>query len=160
MAKLNVVAEQGSQNIVSIVTIRAPLERVFAAHTDQELFARWWGGGGAMTVHSFIPETGGRWHITTVSEHGEDSFFGTFHEVEQDTRIIQTFEWLGASERGHVALERADFDRLGDRMTRITNTSTYQSADDAQAMVESGMESGFRHSVYALGSLLGDDARE
>lgn len=160
MAKLTVRVPDGSQNIVSEVVIRAPLERVFAAFTDADLFQKWWARGNPMRVHAFHAVDGGAWHITETSDDGEFSFFGTFHEVTKDTRIIQTFEFLGLGERGHVALERADFDEIEPGVTRVTTTSTYQNLDDLQGMVDGGMEDGYRQSVYALGALLGDTLQE
>ena len=160
MARLTVRFAGDSQNIESEVVVKAPVEKVFVAHTDADLFAKWWARGNQMKVHTFAAIDGGSWHITEISDHGEFSFFGTFHEVARNTRIVQTFEFLGMNERGHVALERADFTSTAPDETRISIVSTYQSIDDAKAMVESGMEDGFRESVYALGALLGDRTKE
>jgi len=160
MAKLTVRVPDNSQNIESEVIIRAPLEKVFAAHIDRDLFTRWWARGNPMKVHEFNPVAGGSWHISEITDHGEFTFFGTYHEIAKDTRIIQTFEFLGLGERGHVALERADFEATDAGVTKISTVSTFQSVEDRRAMVESGMEDGFRQSVYALGALLGDDRHD
>ena len=43
MNKLNVKAEPGKQEIVITREFDAPRERVFRAHTDPALVAKWWG---------------------------------------------------------------------------------------------------------------------
>lgn len=154
MATLKVTVPEDSQNVEGLVTIAAPLDRVFAAHVDPALFSRWWCRGNPMTVHHFDGRSGGWWHIAERSDHGEHEFIGTFHEVAPNERIVQTFEYLGMPERGHVALERADFIALDDRTTEIRTLSTAQSRQDRDAMVASGMEAGWRQSVEALGRLI------
>ena len=51
--------------------IPAPIEEVFAALTDGERLARWWGPNGfTNTFHTFEFETGGRWIYTMHSPNG------------------------------------------------------------------------------------------
>lgn len=155
MATLKVTAPSNSQNIASIVTIDAPLEKVFAAFITEELFSQWWCRGNKMKVHRFEPKDGGGWYIAEVSDDGREyPFMGSFHEILKNKRIVQTFEFLGLEERGHVSLERADFKTLESGATQISILSTFLSIEDRDAMVESGMEGGFRESIEALDRLL------
>lgn len=154
MATLKVTVPENSQNIEGIVTVMAPLEKVFAAHIDQALFSQWWCRGNPMTVHHFDARSGGSWHIAERSDQGEHEFMGAFHEVTENERIVQTFEYLGMPERGHVALERADFVAVDPATTQIRTLSTFQSRDDRDGMIASGAEAGWRQSVEALGRLI------
>ena len=155
MATLKVTIPENSQNIDGVATIRAPLDKVFAAYTDEKLMAQWWCRGNPMTVHRFDCRDGGSWHISERSEDGnEHPFFGCFHEIAPNARIVQTFEYLGLPERGHVMLERADFVSLDRNTTEIRTLATAQSREARDAMVASGMESGWRQSVEALGRLV------
>lgn len=148
---------ENSQNILGTVTINAPLEKVFAAHCKEELFAQWWCRGNPMKVHHFNCENGGSWHIAETSEDGNEyEFAGSFHEVANNERIVQTFEYLGWPERGHVMLEKAEFFAIDANTTEIRTLSTAFSREDRDAMVSSGMESGWRQSIEALGRLLED----
>lgn len=70
MATLTVTVPDNSQNIQGVAVIKAPLERVFEAHTNAELFKQWFGRGNDMTVHHFDARTGGAWHITERSTEG------------------------------------------------------------------------------------------
>ena len=155
MAKLKVTIPDNSQNIGGVVTLKAPRAKVFEAYTDPELVAKWWGRGNPMTIYEFDCRSGGRWHI---AEHAPDGrkheFMGSFHEVADNERIIQTFEYLGMPERGHVFLERADFVAIDAATTEIRTLSTAQSIEQRDGMAASGMESGWRQSVEALGRLM------
>ena len=155
MARLEVTVPEDSQNIEGVVTIRAPLAKVFEAYRDPALFAQWWCRGNPMKVHHFDCRDGGSWHITELSEDGkEHSFCGCFHEVASNERIVQTFEYLGMPERGHVMLERASFVAVDAGTTEIRTTGTAQSRQDRDGMIASGAEAGWRQSVNALGRLL------
>ena len=155
MATLEVTVPQSSQNIIGVVTLEAPRSRVFAAYTDPELFSKWWGRGHPMTIYRFDCKSGGCWHI---AEHAPDGrvheFMGSFHEVADNERIVQTFEYLGMPERGHVFLERADFLAIDAVTTEIRTLGTAQSCEERDGMVASGMEGGWRQSVEALGRLI------
>jgi hypothetical protein len=64
---------------------------------------------------------------------------------------VQTFEFEGAP--GHVALQTATFsDRGGSTLVRTV--SAFQSVEDRDAMVASGMERGARDSDERLAELL------
>jgi uncharacterized protein YndB with AHSA1/START domain len=159
MADLKVTIPENSQNILGTVTIDAPLEKVFAAYTQEEPFAKWWCRGNLMKVYRFDCQDGGSWHIAERSEDGNEyEFTGCFHEVTKNKRIVQTFEFLGMPERGHVMLEKAEFVAIDDRTTEIRTQSTAMSQEDRDGIVASGMESGWRQSVEALGKLLESDS--
>lgn len=158
MAHLQVTVPENSQNILGTVTIHAPLAKVFAAYTQEDLFVRWWCRGNAMKVYHFDCQDGGSWHIAEQSEDGNEyEFTGCFHEVAPDQRIVQTFEFLGMPERGHVLLEKVEFVAMGERTTEIRTHSTAMTQADRDGMVASGMESGWQQSVEALGKLLERD---
>ncbi len=107
MADLKVTAKPGSQNINSIVTIKVPKEKLFEAFTNPELFAKWCGSGHDLEVSCFDATSGGKWLVTERTPEGDSyAFLGSFYEIAAGERIIQTFEFDGLPEKGHVALER------------------------------------------------------
>lgn len=155
MADLKVKIHENSQNIEGVVTIRAPLAKVFEAYTNEKLFVQWWGRGNPMKVFRFDCVTGGSWHIAEQAPDGkEHEFMGSVHDVTANERIVQTFGYLGMPERGHVSLERADFVTIDANSTEIRTLGTAQSREERDGMVTSGMEAGWRQSVQALGKLL------
>jgi uncharacterized protein YndB with AHSA1/START domain len=65
--------------------------------------------------------------------------------------IVQTFEFEGAP--GHVSLERVAFEDLGDKTT-VRVHAVYQSVEDRDAMIASGMERGVAEGYERLDELL------
>jgi uncharacterized protein YndB with AHSA1/START domain len=131
----------------------APRDRVFAAYTDPELIPEWWGPRGTTTiVDQMDVRTGGSWRFIQEGSDGDATAFrGTYREVTPPERIVQTFEWEGMP--GHVAVETAVFEDLGDR-TRVTTTSLFHTAEERDGMLASGMESGVNDSYARLDELL------
>ena len=119
----------------------APPEKVFRAHTDPELLARWMGPRNLeMTIDHYDCRTGGSYRYVH-SRDGEDyGFHGSFHEVRPDELIVQTFTFEGFPDQ--VALEKLVLEDIGGGRTRLTATSLVDSFADRDAFVASGMETG------------------
>ena len=67
-------------------------------------------------------------------------------------RLVQTFEWDGMP--GHVIVETAAFEDLGDGRTRVVNISLFHTTEERDGMLQSGMEQGLNESYAALDRLL------
>jgi activator of Hsp90 ATPase-like protein len=74
-----------------------------------------------------------------------------FHGDPSPQAIVQTFEFEGAP--GHVAPQTVTFTERGGR-TLVRTVSAFQSIQDHDAMVASGMEQGARDSGDRLDQLL------
>ena len=131
----------------------APPAKVFRAHTDPDLFAKWNGPDGtAMRIEHMDCRTGGSYRYLITHEGGEEAFRGCFHEVRPSAVIIQTFTWEGMPDG--VALERIDLEDLGNGRTRLTSTSLVDSFEGRDAFVASGMEVGVREGYARLDAVL------
>jgi len=131
----------------------APPERVFRAHTDPELFARWNGPRRhVMRYDHFDCRTGGSYRYLLESAGNEYGFRGCFHEVRPSELIVQTFTFEGLPDG--VALERLIFEDIGNGRTRLTATSLVDSFEGRDAFVASGMEEGVREGYQRLDELL------
>jgi uncharacterized protein YndB with AHSA1/START domain len=132
----------------------APVEKVFRAHADPELFKQWNGPRGyEMTIDRFECRTGGGYRYVILTNDGfEAGFYGGFHEVRENELIVQTFTFEGVPDG--VALEKLRFEDLGDGRTRLTATSLVDSFEDRDAFVASGMESGVVEGYEKLDELL------
>lgn len=154
MSKLEITAEPGTQEIVMTRVFDAPLERVFNAYSDPDQIKKWYGGKLFETIiDKYIPRTGGEWRIIQKDANGEYAFHGSIHELAPNERIIQTFEYEGLPEPGHVALETAKFTNE-DGKTRVTVTSVFQSVADRDGMIASGMETGATAAWDALAEIV------
>ncbi|MFL5840046.1 MAG: SRPBCC family protein [Thermoleophilaceae bacterium] len=131
----------------------APRDRVFAAFTDPKLIPEWWGPrGGTTTVDQMDVRPGGAWRFVFRGPDGsETAFRGTYREVTPPERVVQTFEWEGLP--GHVSIETADFEDLGDR-TKVITTSLFHTQDERDGMLASGMERGLNETYARLDELL------
>jgi uncharacterized protein YndB with AHSA1/START domain len=131
----------------------APRDRVFAAYTDPKLVPEWWGPRGTTTVVDVMDvRAGGSWRFVSRDADGrEDAFRGTYREVAPPDRIVQTFEWEGMP--GHVSVETAVFEDLGDR-TRVVTTTTFHTTEERDGMLGSGMEKGMNETYQRLDELL------
>jgi uncharacterized protein YndB with AHSA1/START domain len=131
----------------------APRDRVFAVYTDPELIPEWWGPRGTTaTVDQMDVTPGGSWRfVIHIADGSETAFRGTYREVTPPERIVQTFEWEGMP--GHVSVETATFEDLGDR-TKVTTTSIFHTTEERDGMLGSGMEGGLNETYARLDELL------
>jgi uncharacterized protein YndB with AHSA1/START domain len=131
----------------------APAAKVFRAHTDPELFARWNGPRRhEMRVDHYDCRTGGSYRYLLASNGNEFVFHGSFHEVRPCELIVQTFTFEGQPDG--VALERLVFEDLDNGRTRLSATSLVDSFAERDAFVASGMEEGVREGYERLDELL------
>ncbi len=133
----------------------APVAAVFRAHTDADLVGQWLGPRAmAMTIDQWDARTGGAYrYVHTAPDGDEHRFFGAFHEVRPDERIVQTFTYEGWPDG--VSLETATFEDLGDGRTRLRIRSMLDSMESRDGMISGGMEGGMVESYERLDDLLG-----
>lgn len=153
--KTLVTAEPGVQELFITREFDAPRELVYKAHIDPKLYVQWLGPHGyEMILETFEPVSGGKYRYIHKDKDGNEyGFHGTFHEMSEEL-MIQTFEFEGLPERGHVVLDTMKLEELPDNRTRVTIQSVYQSVEDRDGMVQSGMEKGVREGYERLDELL------
>ena len=131
----------------------APPEKVFRAHTDPDLLARWMGPRNLeMTIDHYDCRTGGSYRYVHSRDGEEYGFHGSFHEVRPDELIVQTFTFEGFPDQ--VALEKLVLEDIGGGRTRLTATSLVDSFADRDAFVASGMETGVVEGYERLDEVL------
>jgi uncharacterized protein YndB with AHSA1/START domain len=100
----------------------APRELVFAAWTQPDHLASWFGPQGftcsAVTVDA---RPGGRWRACIRSPEGEDHWMhGVYREVSAPERLAFTFAWEAQEQETLVTIGFADLDGK----TEVTFTQT------------------------------------
>ena len=152
----NILAEPGKQEILITREFDAPRELVFKACTDPKLIPQWWGPRYLSTeVDKMDVRPGGQWRFLNRDAAGNEyAFHGVYHEVLAPERIIDTFEFEGLPERGHVTLETMKLEELPGGRTRLTIQSVFQSVADRDGMLQSGMEEGVNDTYERLEELL------
>lgn len=156
MKKTDIIAEPGKQELFITREFDAPRELVFKAFTDPDLYKQWIGPRDlTTTIETFEPRNGGSWrYIQKDKEGNEFVFHGVNHEVLEPERTIGTFEFEGLPETGHVILQTAKFEELLGSRTKLTSQSVFQSVEDRDGMLLSGMEEGVNDSYNRLDELL------
>jgi len=131
----------------------APVEKVFRAHTEPELFAKWMGPKDLQTrIEEFDSTTGGKYRYAMLDDGAEYVFYGSFHEVRPGELIVQTFTWEGMPDG--VSLDKLSFEELPGGRTRLVSTSLVDSFAGRDAFVASGMEVGINEGYEKLDALL------
>jgi len=156
MNDAKVTAEPGKQEFFVTKELDAPRELVFKAFTDPNLYVQWLGPRElTMTLVKFEPRTGGMWRYISKDKDGNEfGFHGVNHEVQAPERIIDTFEYEGLPEKGHVALQTARFMELPGGRTKVQIQAVFQSVADRDGMIQSGAERGITESYQRLDELL------
>jgi uncharacterized protein YndB with AHSA1/START domain len=105
-----------------------------------------------MTIDRYDARDGGKWRYVHTDPRGNSyAFHGVFHGDPSPEAIVQTFEFEGAP--GHIKLDTTTLEQRG-TTTLVRTVSTFQSVEDRDAMVASGMELGARDSGERLAELL------
>ncbi|GHG54547.1 ATPase [Sinomonas cellulolyticus] len=149
-----VTAEPGLPFVDVVREFNAPAARVYRAHTDPELFAQWIGPRRySTTVERYDARSGGSYRFVQTGDDGARyAFHGSFHEMTEPNRMVQTFEFEG--DPGHVSLDTAELEDLPDGRCRLTVHSTFQSVQDRDAMLAAGMTDGMNEGYERLDGLL------
>jgi uncharacterized protein YndB with AHSA1/START domain len=153
MADTEFIIEPDRQDIVITRVFDAPRDVVFKAFTDPNLIPNWWGPRRYETIVDRAEvRPAGSWRFLNRDADGNEyGFKGVYHDVVAPERVVQTFEFEGAP--GHVALETATFEDV-DGKTKCVAQSVFQSVEDRDAMVKSGMEEGARETWDRLGEVI------
>ncbi|MDT0443047.1 TIGR03086 family metal-binding protein [Streptomyces johnsoniae] len=148
-----IAADPALPTLVITREFDAPPERVFRAYTDPDLVIQWLGPRQlTMRIDRYDARSGGSYRYVHRADDGtEYGFYGVFHEVRPNERIVQTCTFEDVPDG--VSLETAAFEDLGGR-TRLVATSLMESVEARDAMLASGAEGGVREGHERLDELL------
>ena len=131
-------------------TFDAPRDLVFACHTQAEHLRHWWGRGNPVDVEIDF-RVGGKWRFVEHADGQEHAFRGEIKAIDEPYGFTWTFEYEPMP--GHVLTDQYSFAEENGKTT-VTSTSTFDSQEDRDGMIESGMEGGAEQSYAALDSYL------
>ncbi len=153
MAKTEFVVEPGKQSVIIKRVFDAPREKVFKMVGNPKLTPQWWGPRELTTkVDRMDFRRGGSWRFIQRDPQGKEHVFhGVYHDVVAPERYSDTFEYEGMP--GHVSFESTTFKEIDGR-TEMTTVVVFQSVEDRDGMVGTGMERGTRESTERFAELL------
>ncbi len=151
--RTRIIAERGKQEVIITRVFDAPRNLVFEAYTDPDLIPQWWGPKRFTTaIDQMDVKSGGQWRFVQCdATGGEYAFRGVYHEVLSPERLVDTFEFEGMP--GHVSLETLILEEVGGK-TKMTGRSVFQTVEDRDGMLRSGMEERVLESMDRLAELL------
>ncbi|MGH3436739.1 MAG: SRPBCC family protein [Sciscionella sp.] len=132
----------------------APPQRVYGAYIDPALVEQWLGPKDTPTrIEHWDARTGGSYRYASWRASEKiASFYGSFHELRPNRRLVQTFTYEGVPDG--VSLDTVTFDDLDDGRTRVTTLSVVDNLQARDAIIASGMEHGVVEGYEQLDALL------
>jgi uncharacterized protein YndB with AHSA1/START domain len=127
--KTKVNAEDGKQELRITREFDLPVELLFKAHTDPEIFEQWMSHEyGTTKVLKLDCKNQGGWEFVTTDAQGNVLVRanGVIHAFVPDRKIIRTFEMDNSP--FEVQLEFLDFERLTEDTSKLTIQSIFRSA--------------------------------
>ncbi len=149
MAETRISAEPGVPQIIVSRNFRAAPAMLLRAHIEPDLLARWLGPRRLrLTVDRLEARDGGIWrYIHHDADGNAYAFHGVFHGTPSIAGIVQT--WEDETDPGRVCLSTVTFAAAPGGTTLRQNT-VFQSVEDRDRYVRSGMEAGVRESMARL----------
>ncbi|HEX2239880.1 MAG TPA: SRPBCC family protein [Actinomycetota bacterium] len=147
------VTTPSDREIVMTRELNAPRELVFQAHTSCEHMSRWWGPRKYEFAKCEIDfREGGQWRIVHRGPDGEEyAFRGEYREIVPPERIVWTFEFEGFP--GAISVETLTLEER-DGKTFLTAKSMYDTVEQRDQMLQSGMEEGAAETFERLDEYL------
>jgi uncharacterized protein YndB with AHSA1/START domain len=132
---------KSDREFVMTRVFNAPRELVFQVYTDPAAAPQWWGPRYlTTTVDKMDVRPGGLWRFIQRGPDGKEyAFRGEYIEIVRPSKIVSTFEFEAMP--GHIVTDTLLFEQVGNK-TRLTATSLFQSPEDLDGMMQSGMEGG------------------
>jgi uncharacterized protein YndB with AHSA1/START domain len=154
MTKSEVIAKPGSHELTMTRIFNAPRDLVFKVMTDPKQIPNWWGPRQYTTiVDKMEVKAGGLWrYIQRGKDGNEFAFHGVYHSIIAPERVIDTFEFEGMP--GHVLMETLTLEALPDGKTKLIVSSVFQTVEDRDGMISSGMQDGSDASYDRLDEIL------
>jgi uncharacterized protein YndB with AHSA1/START domain len=141
------------REILMTKKFEAPREVVWEAITDPDLIPKWWGfARDATEVKKMDVRPGGQWQFITHTSGGEVvDFHGTYREVVAPEKLVYSF-LFGDMPEGDGFVEITLVERDG--VTELRDRGVFNSKEERDAVIATGMESGARETYERLSELV------
>lgn len=154
--KTKVTAGNGKQDILITREFDLPVELLFQAHTDPELFEQWMSHEYGITkVVNMEAKRHGSWRFQTVDAQGAVLFEanGVFHGFIPNQQIIRTFEMDNTA--FDVQLEFLEFEKLSGDRSKLTMHIVYRTGELRDQMLQMPFAQGLNMAHNRLQKIIG-----
>lgn len=154
--KTKIHAEEGKHDLTITREFDLPVELLFRAHAEAEIFEQWMSHEyGTVRVVKFEPRRHGGWEFQTSDVAGNIVFSasGTIHEFVPDTKITRTFEM--ANSPFDVQLEFLEFEKLTDETSKLKMHVVYRTAELRDQMLKLPFAAGLSMAHDRLQDIVG-----
>lgn len=141
--KTKIKAEEGKHDLVITREFDLPVELLFKAHVEAEIFEQWMSHEYGITkVVKLENKKHGGWGFQTVDAQGNVLFqaAGVFHDVIPNRKITRTFE--ADNSPFDVQLEFLEFEQLTAGTSKLTMHSIYRTSALRDQMLKLPFEYG------------------
>lgn len=153
--KTTIMAKEGKHDLTITREFELPVELLFKAYADAELFEQWMSHDyGKVKVLKYETTKLGAYTFQTSDMQGNVIFTasGVFHDFETDKKITRTFEMSDSP--FDVQLEFLSFEGLTEDTSRITIHSIFRSAELRDEMLKLPFAQGLNMAHNRLQQLL------
>ena len=153
MDDAQIAISPGEPTVVITRTFGAPRALVWRAWTEPAHVRRWYGPSYlAFSVCEIDLRPGGRWrYVLRAPDGSEHGFGGEYREIVPPERLVYTEGYEAMP--GHEYVVTLTFAEHGGKTT-LTSRGVYQSFEDRDGHVASGMEGGMRETLDRLAAHL------
>lgn len=154
--KTKVNAEDGKQDLVITREFDLPVELLFKAHAEPEIFEQWMSHEyGTTKVVKFESKKHGSWEFQTIDAKGNVVFTanGVFHEFVPDRKITRTFEMSNSP--FDVQLEFLEFEKLTNDRSKLTMHNVFRSVAHRDQLLKLPFSQGLDMAHNRLQDILG-----
>lgn len=126
--KTKIHAEDGKHDLIITREFDLPVELLFTAHTEPEIFEQWMSDEyGTTKVVKFESKKHGGWQFQRTDAKGNVVFQanGVFHGFVPNQKITRTFEMHNSP--FDVQLEFLEFEKLSDDTSKLNMQIVYRS---------------------------------
>ena len=135
--KTKVHAEDGKQELLITREFDLPVELLYKAHEDPEIFQEWMSHDyGKVKIVKYDVKKHGSWQFDTVDAEGNVLFSanGVFHDIIPDKAIVRTFEMNDSYMP--VQLEFLEFEATSEETSKLSMHIIYRTLAQRDHMLK------------------------
>lgn len=159
LPNLKIDAPANEPIVIATRDFQAPRALVWKVMTQPEHVARWWGTEGQRNnITDFDVRPGGKWRVESHDPDGNVYIFvGEYREVAEPEKFVWTFGMENMF-FGKTLVETHTFEEENG-ITHYKSVSNFDTIEDRDGMVASGMEKGMVHGFAVIDDILAELAK-